>query len=107
MHGQADLLEIVGALRACGCFPHLLHRRKNEPDKYRNNRHDYQELNEREPAAPLAERGTKREHHRPPSGLAVADHCTFNPLARQKKCSGTSRKANTKPWAFPVYPMAV
>src|SRR5262245_26569339 len=52
--GQADLLEVVGALDAAGGLAHLLHRRQEQPDQHRDDADHHQQLDQREgiPAAP-------------------------------------------------------
>src|SRR6266849_751002 len=49
MKCQGDLLEIVRARHAVGGLAHLLHRREQEADQYRDDGNHHQELDEREP----------------------------------------------------------
>ncbi len=57
VQGQADLLEVVGALDAAGCFTRRLDRRQQERDQDRDDRNDHQELDQREPFARRADHG--------------------------------------------------
>ena len=47
---QADLLEVVLALRRAGRFACGLHRREKQRDQNADDRDDHQQFNEREPA---------------------------------------------------------
>ncbi len=49
---QADLLEVVDALAACGGLAHLLYRRQQEADQHADDGDYYQELDERECTTP-------------------------------------------------------
>jgi hypothetical protein len=44
VNGDADLLEVVGALHACGGLADLLHGGQQQPDQDRDNRDDDQQL---------------------------------------------------------------
>src|SRR5205807_788293 len=59
---QADLLEVVGALPACGRVAHLLHGGQKKTNQDPNDGDHHQQLDQREAAAP----GTMR-HVRLPS----------------------------------------
>ena len=48
MHGEAKLLQVVGALHAVGGFPDLLHRRQQQTDQNGNDGDHDEQLNERE-----------------------------------------------------------
>ncbi len=48
LEGQADLLEVVGALRARGRFTNLLHRGNQQGDEDRDDGDHHEQLNERE-----------------------------------------------------------
>jgi len=52
MDGQADLLELVRALGACGGLPDLLHRRQQEADEDGDDGDDDEQLDQGE--APTA-----------------------------------------------------
>jgi hypothetical protein len=54
VQGQADLLEIVLALRAATRLPRSLHRRQQERDENANDRDHHQQLHERKPMARCA-----------------------------------------------------
>src|SRR5262249_2000101 len=49
VHGQADLLEVVLALRACGGVADLLYRGQEQPDEDGDDGHHYKQLDEGEP----------------------------------------------------------
>jgi len=51
MQCQADLLQIVLALRSCRCFPDLLHGRNQQGDEDRDNRDHDQQFDQGETAA--------------------------------------------------------
>ena len=62
MRRQADLLEVVGALRPAGGFAGRLHGGKEEADERPDDRDDDKELDEREgPAGPM-QRGSDADH---------------------------------------------
>ena len=46
VHGQADLLEIVGALGPAGCLPCRLHSRKEQGDQDRDNCNDDEQFDQ-------------------------------------------------------------
>jgi hypothetical protein len=56
MHGDADLLEVVLALRSGSSLADLLDRREQKTNEDRDDRDDDQKLNQRETAAPLGRR---------------------------------------------------
>ena len=60
VHAQADLLEVVLALRACGRFADLLHGRNEQPDQDGDDGDDDEQFNQRERSAPQAT--TQSEH---------------------------------------------
>src|SRR5262245_47671326 len=68
--GQAELLEVVGALHAVGGLAHLLHRREQEADEDGDDGDHHQQLNQREGA---------------PAGVGVRAKHETNPP--QKECS--------------------
>ena len=47
LEGQADLPQIVAAMRSPGRFPRALHRRHEQGNEDADDRHDYQQLDER------------------------------------------------------------
>ena len=53
MDGDADLLEVVGALDACGGLADLLHGRQQEADQDGDDRDDDEQLDQRERALAL------------------------------------------------------
>src|SRR5262249_19447065 len=59
VHGQADLLEVVGAAHAGGGLAHLLDGGDEEPDQNGDDRNHHQQLDQRErtPAGRLAWHG--------------------------------------------------
>ena len=48
VHGDAVLLQVVGAAHAVGGFAHLLYRRHQQPNQNRDDRDSHQKLNQRE-----------------------------------------------------------
>ena len=50
VHGQADLLQVVDALRPAGGLPRRLDRREQEGDQDRDDGDDDEQLDQREPA---------------------------------------------------------
>lgn len=56
VHGQAELLQVVGAFHAAGGFADLLYCRQKEPNQHGNDGNHDQQLNERESAMRLSSR---------------------------------------------------
>src|SRR5205807_129756 len=52
VHGQAHLLEVVGALDACGRLAHLLHRRQEQADQHGDDGNDNKQLDQRKAGPP-------------------------------------------------------
>jgi hypothetical protein len=50
MEGNAEVMQITGALRAQRSVPHFLHGRNQESDQNRNNGNDNEELDQSEGA---------------------------------------------------------
>jgi hypothetical protein len=48
VHGQARLVQIVGALRALGRAAGHLHRRQQQSNEHADDRYDHQQFDERE-----------------------------------------------------------
>src|SRR5262249_32890401 len=61
--GQADLLEVVGALQACGGLADLLHRGEQQADEDRDDGDDHQQLGQGEARA--GPRGDGESHGTP------------------------------------------
>src|SRR5262249_16744982 len=73
VEGQADLLELVRALHARGGLADLLHGRQHQADERGDDGDYYQQLNEREAAAPAAGKATRTIHGRTPEkGVPLA-----------------------------------
>src|SRR5262249_36988212 len=64
--GQGDLLEVVGALDACGGLADLLDRRQEQPDEDGNDGDDHQQLDQRERGPPdVVDHGSLRPNEQP------------------------------------------
>src|SRR5260370_13126584 len=59
VHGQADLLEVVGALNLIGSLADFLHCRQEQGNQGADNGNDHQQLDEREATPP---RGLELTH---------------------------------------------
>jgi hypothetical protein len=64
VNGNAELLQIIPALRAAGGFARLLDGRQQQGNQDRDNRDHHQQLNERERSEPVPRplQWTWREH---------------------------------------------
>jgi hypothetical protein len=62
--GEADLLEVVGALDACGRFADFLHGRQQQSNQDGNDGDHHQQLDQRE-ATPVTKGVSKRHNNAP------------------------------------------
>jgi len=51
VHGEAELLQVVGATDAVGGLAHLLHGRQQQADQDRDDRDHHQQFDQRKPVA--------------------------------------------------------
>ena len=61
VHGEAELLEVVLALQACGGGPHLLDGGEEQADEDRNNRYHHQQLDQGERTTRTTQRRTRHK----------------------------------------------
>src|SRR5262249_25103444 len=70
VHGQGELLEVVGAAHPVGGLAHLLHRRQQQADQHRDDGDDDEQLDEGEGAARI--QVARRHETNPPERTGSA-----------------------------------